>query len=177
MALWRQIRSTAVKTLLCAVIFLTAAWFAANHYRANRSERLAERHSSQSIIREQAAAVELGRATILRAFWYSGKTLYEPKPGRKTLAIDVVIEDTEPGFDLDDIEVVDGRSNESYGSFPDIQYLDDQGNITAELVTSADGRRASFRLIYLVPESPRSIKLRYWGKDLCGPVPISDAAS
>lgn len=166
---------TAMKPLLYVAIFLAAAWIAANHYRATQRELPTARRSSANIIREQATAFEHGRAIIACAFWYAGNTNKEPKPGHRALAVDVVIEDTEAGFDLDDIEVVNGRSNESYGSFPHIRYLDAEGNVTGELATSANGRRASFRLIYMIPESTQSIKLRYWDKDMHGPVQIRDA--
>lgn len=77
-------------------------------------------------------------------------------------------------FIIWDIDIIDGKTNENFGSDPDVAFLDSQGKFLA-----FDGDRIDptkpirLLLVYGVPLTTETIKLGYWGKDLMlNPIPL-----
>ena len=80
-------------------------------------------------------------------------------------------------FDIDDIEIVDGASLQSYGSDPHATALTLEGAIMQEGEWPEEPPKASrWLLIYAYPKQSPAFHLYYWGKALTtAPVQIEDS--
>ena len=96
--------------------------------------------------------------SLKRAFVYAGTTYHEPRPDRHLVAVEVSLPNsaTTPGFDLDDIEILDGATATNYGSFPEIILVDELGK--PSINWSANPLR--LLLIYQIPVSVRTVNLK-----------------
>jgi len=81
------------------------------------------------------------------------------------------------GLDLDDVDIIDGQSNDNYGSDPHIANLTLDGKLAGDVDDSSwpdDLGPLRVLLIYAFPKESKTIKLGYWGQELTAePVPIS----
>ena len=76
--------------------------------------------------------------------------------------VDVEFDNFQKGFDLDDIEILDERSGENYGSGPFVTYESEEDEIAKE-----KGKGPTrVTLIYVVPSSTDLVSFIYWGKNL-----------
>lgn len=139
----------------------------------DNSESFNER--AQRVSRIQAKGATGSTVTIKRAYNYDGHSYHEAKPGQMRVGVDVEFRNPNAGLDLDDLEIVDGKTNKSLGSYPDIYWLTTSGELEDPAAWSKDTPNDSrILLIYQVPAGIASIKLRYWDKDLTRePFPIS----
>lgn len=163
-----QLRTTVIGILLVAGLYLTLffGWKPiAAQFRKLTGVARPRPEFHENIPLQQSRAGRSAKATIHRAYEYSGYSYHDPETALYRLAIDVEISGASRGFDLDDVEIVDGSSSQNFGSFPDIYFLDSDGNLLKE---SDDSNAEPVRvlLIYAVPDTVQSVRLRYWGRDL-----------
>jgi hypothetical protein len=161
----RPILVTALRTLVVGGAALAAACIVALKYEVTPRHRTATRPPF-SLVPASSEPATTARAAILRSFWYRETTIHQPKSGWGPLAIDVVIEDAQPGFDVHDVKLANVYARQPYDSFPDVRYLDAHGNPADAMVTTAGGKSVAFRLIYLAPATLRWIRLDYMGAEL-----------
>ncbi len=121
----------------------------------------------QAIIQKQSQGLKGAKVSINRAYNYHGFTYMEPVDGAKLIAVDASFSNYAGGFDLDDVDIVDGTTNESYGSNPDIVFLTSEGvPYPNNEPTQEAGAPIRVVLIYAVRESTTAIKLGYWGTEI-----------
>ncbi len=127
----------------------------------------------QAMAERQAQGLDNAEVIVHRAYNYHGFSWIEPVDGAKLAAVDVEFINASVGFDLDDIDIIDGATNENYGSDPDIAFLDDQGELLPDDYYPDLGEPIRVLLIYAVRDSTESIKLGYWGNEIVSvPVPL-----
>ncbi|MCA9027403.1 MAG: hypothetical protein KDA86_19490 [Planctomycetaceae bacterium] len=131
----------------------------------------------ESVSREQSQGLNDAKVTVHRAYEYSGYTWLEPIEIAKLIAVDVEFRDYNQGLDLDDVDIIDGDSNENYGSDPHIASLTLDGTLSPDVDDSSwpdDLGPLRVLLIYAFPKDSKTIKLGYWGQELTPkPIPIS----
>lgn len=121
----------------------------------------------QAVAEEQARGLDDAEVIVHRAYNYHGFSWIEPVEGAKLAAVDVELANYGNGFDLDDIDIIDGETDENYGSDPDIVFLMDDGKPFPDNQPTQDfGEPIRVLLIYAVRESTESIKLSYWGREI-----------
>ena len=122
---------------------------------------------AREIGRMQAEAILGAKIGILSAFPYTGKTFIETVDGARIIAVEVVVYEHKENLDFDDFEIVNRDTNESYGSDPDIKYLNKKKE-EVDWSPNYSGRigREHVLLIYAFPENVQNFGLRYWGLDL-----------
>ncbi len=121
----------------------------------------------QAAMDGQARGLDGAEVTVYRAYNYRGFSWIEPVKGAKLVAIDVGLAGYSEGIDLDDIDIIDGETDENYGSDPDIVFLTDEGEPFPDNQPSQSfGEPIRVLLIYAVRESTESIKLGYWGSEI-----------
>jgi hypothetical protein len=121
----------------------------------------------QAVIDKQSQGLANAVVSIKRAYNYRGFTYMQSVEGAKLIAVDVRFADYQDGIDLDDIDIIDGGTNENYGSDPDIIFLTDEGDPFPDNKPTQDfGEPIRVMLIYAVRETTVSIKLAYWGKEI-----------
>ena len=121
----------------------------------------------QAVMDSQARGLDGAKVTVHRAYNYQGFSWIEPVEGAKLVAIDVGLADYSVGIDLDDVEIIDGETDENFGSDPDIVFLTDDGEpFSDNQPAQSFGEPIRVLLIYAVRESTGSIKLGYWGKEI-----------
>ena len=76
--------------------------------------------------------------------------------------VDVEFDNFKKGFDLDDIEILDGYSGENFGSGPLVTYESEEDEKAKEFGTGP----TRVTLLYVVPISTSSVDFVYWGKNL-----------
>jgi len=121
-----------------------------------------------------AKSKALASATVKvhHAYQYSGPTELQLITTAKTIAVDAEFAGYTDRFKIWDLDIVEGQTNENFGSDPDVAFLDKQGQFA-----TFDGKKVDFTkpirllLIYAVPKTTTSVKLSYWGRDLT-PKPI-----
>ncbi|MEM7698303.1 MAG: hypothetical protein AAF236_07870 [Verrucomicrobiota bacterium] len=120
----------------------------------------------------QAAGLGGGGVEINGAWAYSGYSYLAPNPEAaikaRLVAVDVTISGHRPSFDLDDIEIIDGASQMSFGSDPHITLLDLDSGEPAPVGTALPVPPLASRwlLIYAFPEATPTFQLVYWGQVL-----------
>jgi hypothetical protein len=100
---------------------------------------------------------------VNRAFEFREPSLFEPTDSEKLVAVDVEFRDHRPGFDLDEVDILDGETGENLGSGPEIKFLNFDGTLNPEQSGFGLGKPIRVLLVYLVPKSLQSVKLDYWG--------------
>ena len=116
----------------------------------------------------QATAARGMTTTIHRAYNYKGYSWHEESPEGKVVAVDVEFGGYSPAFDLDDIDLVDGASGESYGSNPEVALLRPDGSQAIDEHRDWPVPPGPLRvlLIYSAPRTMRAAKLTYWDQAL-----------
>ncbi len=131
----------------------------------------------ESVSREQSLGLKDAKVTVHRAYEYSGYTWIVPIKTAKLIAVDVEFSTYNQGLDLDDVDIIDGQSNNNYGSDPHIAHLTGSGNLATDVDDSSwPDNLGPLRvlLIYTLPKESKTIKLGYWGQELtANPVPIT----
>lgn len=127
--------------------------------------------------REQSQGLNAASVKVHRAYEYGGYTWIESTEATKVIAVDVEFRDYGQGLDLDDVDIMDGESNENYGSNPQIANLTLDGNLASDVNDASwpdDLGPLRVLLIYPLPKESKTIKLGYWGHELTSEsVPIS----
>lgn len=126
--------------------------------------------------RRQAEGLGSGMVRVNGAWPYVGHSTLSPNPEAaieaRLVAVDITISGHTPWFDLDDIEIVEGKVDVSYGSDPDIEPLRADGTLmNPEEIIPAAPNASRWLLIYAYPKASKSFRLYYWGKELT-PTPI-----
>lgn len=131
----------------------------------------------ESVSREQSQGLKDAHVTVHRVYEYKGYTWIEPIETAKLIAVDVEFRNYNQGLDLDDVDVIDGQSDENYGSDPHIANLTLDGELAADTDDSSwpdDLGPLRVLLIYALPKKSKTVKLGYWGQELTSkPVPIA----
>ena len=119
----------------------------------------------------QAKGLDVAMVTIHGAYNYKGYSYLEPIEGAKLISVDVEFFGYKEDFDLDDIDIIEGKTGENYGSYPDISLLTLEGKIeTNESNWPNPPGPLRVLLIYAMPDKSTSVKLSYWGKMLVAEV-------
>lgn len=121
--------------------------------------------------RQQAEGLGSGTVKVNGAWNYTGYSEIAPDPGSaieaRLVAVDVTISGHTPFFDIDDIEIVDGATQVSYGSDPHAEPLGTDGKLLSATELAPEAPAASrWLLIYAFPKATPSFYLVYWGKTL-----------
>ena len=131
----------------------------------------------EGISREQSQGLNDAKFTVHRAYEYNGYTWIEPIESARAIAVDIEFRDYNQGLDLDDVDIIDGETNENYGSDPQIANLTLDGALASDVDDSSwpvDLGPLRVLLIYALPKESKTIKLGYWGQDLTPkPIPIA----
>jgi hypothetical protein len=121
----------------------------------------------QTMMDLQEQGLDGADIAVYKAYNYHGFSWMEPIEEAKLAAVDISFANYGDGIDPDDIEIVDGKSDETFGSGPDIVFLTDDGVPFPDNQPTQDfGEPIRVLLIYAVRDSTESIKLRYWGKEI-----------
>ncbi len=124
----------------------------------------------QQVQMQRTALDGAGRIEVHSAWHYTGFSFLSPDPNAQVparlVAVDATISGHTAAFDIDDVEIVDGVTNYSYGSRPHFAYLDLD---TGELLPGGQGpapapKAQRVLLIYGFPKNTKSLKLAYWNK-------------
>ena len=131
----------------------------------------------EGVSREQSQGLNVAKVSVHRAYKYNGYAWIEPIETAKLIAVDVEFRDYNRGLDLDDVDIIDGESNEKYGSDPQIAHLTLDGELASDVNDSSwpdDLGPLRVLLIYAFPKESEAIKLGYWGQELTPkPIPIA----
>ncbi len=122
-----------------------------------------------SVMNPESEGLNNAETIVHRVYEYSGHTWVEPTEETKLIAVDVELRKYRLGLDLDDIEIIDGETNESYGSWPDIARLKPDGSLANnpdEAMLPEGLGPIRVLLIYQFPKASNTIKLGYWGQVL-----------
>ncbi len=159
--------------LVCVVVLLLATSEAGDKERVQMDSTTAATFSPemqatiQTVMDSQARGLDGAKVTVHRAYNYQGFSWIEPVEGAKLVAIDLGLADYSVGIDLDDVDIIDGQTDENFGSDPDIVFLTDDGEPFSDNQPSQSfGEPIRVLLIYAVRESTDSIKLGYWGEEI-----------
>lgn len=130
----------------------------------------------QAKSREQAEGLGSGKVVVNGAWNYKGYSYLSPDPNAgieaRMVAVDVTISGHTQNFDIDDIEIVDGRTMISYGSDPHAEYLTLDGKLMpAEQLPNPPPLASRWLLIYAFPKATPNFHLYYWGIQLT-PEPV-----
>lgn len=147
------------------------------HFIGWRTGSSRNRESNGRLSREQSQGLIDAKVTVHRAYEYSGYTWIEPIETAKLIAVDVEFRNYNEGLDLDDVDIIDGHSNDNYGSDPHIVNLTFDGKLATDIDDSSWPENLGplrVLLIYAFPKESKTIKLGYWGRDLTPQaIPIS----
>jgi hypothetical protein len=121
----------------------------------------------------KSAALKNATVQVHRAYLYRGPTEVQVNEKGKLIAVDITVAGSGDYFKIWDLDIIDGATNENFGSDPDVAFLDTQGKCIAFEAKGLDLKKP-FRLllVYGVPLNTKTIKLGYWGQDLT-PAPTS----
>lgn len=112
---------------------------------------------------------------VLSAWEYQGRWPVEVPADFKLVAADIELPAPEGGrFDLDDIDIFDADSGESFGSDPEIQRLTAAGELVDDRDPAVE-EQGPYRGIFVwaVPRGVRRVNFGYWGEMLFRePVPL-----
>ena len=86
--------------------------------------------------RAAAAALDDAKVTAHRAYNYQGYSSQQTLDDAKLVGVDVEFAGTKEGFDLDDVEILDAGSGESFGGKPEIAFLTAKGEVVPDAVVS-----------------------------------------
>ncbi|MGB3117850.1 MAG: hypothetical protein WBE58_03445 [Verrucomicrobiales bacterium] len=122
---------------------------------------------------QQANGLGQGTVKVNGAWNYIGYSFLSPDPAAtipaRLVAVDITVQGHTPAFDLDDIEIVDGGNQISYGSDPHVTFLTPEGTVLPDNqpvpVAPATTR---VLLIYGFPKATPDFDLYYWGHRLTG---------
>ncbi|WP_162025199.1 MULTISPECIES: hypothetical protein [unclassified Lentimonas] len=121
---------------------------------------------AQELGRRQADSAIGAKVEVVSAFPYLGKTWVEPVEGARLIAVELVVYDHGDALDFDDFEIINGMTKVSYGSDPDIKFLNmKKQEVEWSPTSSGEPGRAHVLLIYAFPEEQDNFGLRYWGLD------------
>jgi len=98
---------------------------------------------------------------------------WKARDGRKVVAIDLDFWNVDSGLDLDDVELVDTATGETLDAGAEAAFLHPDGRFHAWHDAPPSGLRRVL-LVFEVPSSVRSVRLRHWG-DLLTPRPVTFA--
>ena len=131
-------------------------------------EELEHRDAVTERVRKESQALVGASVRVHRAYNYtSGQTWIQPEGSKKVVAVDVEFQGAGEGFDLKDVDVIDGLTNESDGTNPKIFLLRPDGSFQSfDWPSELAGQPMRVLLLYPVPESTDSIKLAYWQKEI-----------
>lgn len=124
----------------------------------------------EQVARRQSKGLQGAVTTVHRAFRYGGGNTNradQAADGQQVVAVDVEFRGFHEGFDLDDVDIVDGASGKNFGSGPQMRLLRSDGTLeqnNAKWDSAGDSLRVL--LIYTIPKETTSIKLAYWGDQL-----------
>ncbi len=115
----------------------------------------------------QSEGLDGAKVTVRSAYDYKGYSYLEPVEIAKLIAVDVEFSGYDADFDLDDVDIIDGKTGVNYGSDPHMALLTPEGKIEPDESKwpQAPGP-LRILLIYAVPKECSSVRLGYWGKDL-----------
>ena len=118
------------------------------------------------VTKVKSAALKNATVQVHRAYLYRGPTGIQVNEKGKLIAVDITVAGAGEYFKIWDLDIIDGATNENFGSDPDVAFLDSQGKLLAFEAAGLDLKKP-FRLllVYGVPVSTKSIKLGYWGQD------------
>ena len=128
---------------------------------ANVAEALAQ------VAKLKAEALKNATVQVHRAYLYRGPTELQVDEKAKLIAVDITVAGSGDYFKIWDLDIIDGATNENFGSDPEVAFLDSQGKFIAFEANGLDLKKP-FRLllVYGVPLNTKTIKLGYWGQDL-----------
>lgn len=135
----------------------------------------------QARAKQQAEGLGSGSVKVNGAWHYSGYSYLSPDPAAaieaRLIAVDVTVAGHTPFFDIDDIEVIDGITMISYGSDPQVEFLNPEGGLLpAGNLPPAAPDAVRLLLIYGFPKNTTTFHLDYWGKQLTvNPVEIGQS--
>lgn len=117
----------------------------------------------------QAEGLDGATVQVHRAYISSADSVRIQEQHRhdfQVVVVDVTFDDFGDSFDLDDVDAIDGESNDNYGSDPLLYGVRADGEVCD--IDDPDLRRRpqSLRVLlgYSVPKTCRSLRLGYWGK-------------
>ena len=125
----------------------------------------------KAIAGQQAEGLKEAVVRVYGAYEYHGYSFIQPVPSARLVAVDVEFSCYNAGFDLDDVDIIDGRTDENYGSDPHIALLSSDG-VVQEDDSKWPEAPGPIRvlLIYAMPRESVSVKLGYWGTTLTSSV-------
>jgi hypothetical protein len=117
----------------------------------------------------QSAGLDEATVEVHRAYSSPADAFRLEAPQRKdhkVVVVDVTFKNVAEGFDLDDVDIINTRSGENYGSDPDMYGVLADGQIgdINEREVLKPGAAWHVLLVYAVPDRCDAIRLGYWGK-------------
>lgn len=109
------------------------------------------------------------KVIVHRVYEYHGYPSIDALDTARPIAVDVEFREYDRGLDLNDVDIIDGESNENFGSNPFIARLTLQGEISSKPEDSSWPENLEpmrVLLIYAFPAKANTIKLSYLGKEL-----------
>jgi hypothetical protein len=121
----------------------------------------------QAVVKEKSAALKNATVTVNRAYNYSGPTTTVPRKSAKRIAVDATFSGYSDRFKIWDVDIIDGKTDDNFGSEPDVAFLNDKGEFLSFEGDDVDfNKPIRLLMIYAVPDRTSSIKIGYWGDDL-----------
>jgi hypothetical protein len=121
----------------------------------------------RDVAARQSQALKGATTLVHRVFRYDRTGIYKPSADEQLVAVDVEFRKYSKGLDLDDVDLVDGDTDENYGSDPEIKRLRPDGKLdTNSYDDHAPSKPLRVLLIYRLPKEVASLQLEYWGDRL-----------
>lgn len=121
--------------------------------------------SLEEFTKQQTKALEEMIVSVKAAYNYKGFSYHEPNEAEKLIAVDVEFSNYSKDFDPDEVEIINGDTNEVYGIANTIAPLNEKGEVILEehIMPEAPGP-VRLLLVYAFPKGSNSLKLRYGGR-------------
>lgn len=121
--------------------------------------------SLEDFTKQQTKALEEMIVSVKAAYNYKGFSYLEPNEAEKLIAVDVEFSNYSKDFDPDEVEIINGDTNEVYGIANTIAPLNEKGEVILEehILPEAPGP-VRLLLVYAFPKDSNSLKLRYGGR-------------
>jgi hypothetical protein len=120
----------------------------------------------QAVVKEKSVALKNATVSVNRAYNYTGPTTTVPRKSAKRIAVDATFSGCTDRFKIWDVDIIDGKTDDNFGSEPDVAFLNDKGEFLSFEGDDVDFTKPiRLLMIYAVPDSTSSIKLGYWGDE------------
>jgi hypothetical protein len=121
----------------------------------------------KQVVMDKSVALDNATTSVHRAHDHTGPTMIQPNASAKTIAVDVTFSGYTAHFKPRDVDIIDAKTTENFGSDAEIAFLDAAGHYLSRTGEGVDfSKPIRLLMVFAVPKSTDSIRLGYWGREL-----------